>query len=89
MKDVLSTFYEIAFMWMLLDRTDRSTLVQVMAWAIRQIVITWANVYPDLCCQMASLGLTELSIIPKCVINTCIDFGGIIIFQWMDNDVLF
>ena len=31
-----------------------STLVQVMA-------ITWANVDPDLCRQMASLGLNELN----------------------------
>ena len=28
--------------------------------AVRQQAITWANVDPDLCCQMASLGLSEL-----------------------------
>ena len=48
--------YEIALKWMPLDLTDdKSTLVQV-----RQQAITWANVDPDLCCQMASLGLIEL-----------------------------
>ena len=41
-----------------LDITDdKSSLVQVMAWC-RQ-----ANVDPDLCRQMASLGLNELNII--------------------------
>ena len=25
-----------------------------------QLAITWANVDPDLCCEMASLGLNEL-----------------------------
>ena len=40
---------------MSLDLTDdKSTLVQVMA-------ITWANVDPDLCRHMASLGHSELS----------------------------
>ena len=34
---------------------DKSTLVQVIG-AIRQQAITWANVDPDLCCHMASLG---------------------------------
>ena len=90
MKDVLSTFYEIDFMWMLLDHTDdKSPLLQVMARAVRQQDISWANVDPDLCCQMASLSHTELSIIPKCVTDTCIDWGYIIIFPWMNNDVLF
>ena len=43
-----------------LDLTDdKSTLVQVMAWC-RQ-AITWANVYPDLCHEMASLDLNELT----------------------------
>ena len=54
--------YEIALRWMPLDLTDEnSTLVQVMACAIRQQAITWANVDPDLCHQMASLGLNELN----------------------------
>ena len=53
---------EIALLWMSLDFTDdQSTLVQVMAWAVRQQAITWANVDPDLCCHMASLGPSELS----------------------------
>ena len=44
-----------------LDLTDdKSTLVQVMAWCRRQQAITSANVDPDLCRQMASLGLNEL-----------------------------
>ena len=30
--------------------------------AFRQQAITWTNVDPDLCCQMASLGLNELKI---------------------------
>ena len=44
---------------MSLDLTDdKSTLVQVMAW---QQAITWANVDPDLCRHMASLGPNELT----------------------------
>ena len=38
---------------------DKSTLVQVMVGAVRQQAITWANVYPDLCRHMVSLGLNE------------------------------
>ena len=57
--------YEIALRWMTLDLTgDKSTLVQVMAWccqASRQQVIIWSNVDPDLCRQMASLGLNVLT----------------------------
>ena len=56
---------EIALKWMPLDLTDdKSTLVQVMAWccqASRQQAITWSNVDPDLCRQMASLGLNVLT----------------------------
>ena len=43
--------YEIAFRWMPLDLTD-------VAW--RHQAITWTNVDPDLCRQMASLGLNKL-----------------------------
>ena len=44
-----------------LDITDdKSTLVQVMAWCHQ--AITWANVDPDLCRKMASLGLNELNV---------------------------
>ena len=52
---------EIALIWMSLDFTDdQSTLVQVMACAVRQQAITWANVDPDICRHMASLGHNEL-----------------------------
>ena len=48
---------ELALRWMSLDLTDyKSTLVQVMAGAVRQQAITWANIDPDLCRHMASLG---------------------------------
>ena len=39
---------------------DKSTLVQVMACAIRQQAITWSNVDSILCRHMASLGYNEL-----------------------------
>ena len=53
--------HEIALRWMPLDLTDdKSTLVQVMAWCRQAASHTWANVDPDLCRQMASLGLNEL-----------------------------
>ena len=39
---------------------EQSTLVQVMACAIRQQSITWVNVDPDLSCHTASLGHNEL-----------------------------
>ena len=39
---------------------DKSALVQVMAWYRRQQAITWANVDPDLCHHMVSLGPNEL-----------------------------
>ena len=42
-------------------------LVQVMT--IRQQAITWANVEPDLCYQMASLGLNELK--SSIILNQC------------------
>ena len=51
--------YEIALRWMPQDLTDdESTLVQGMAWCHQamQQAITWANVDPDLCYHMASLG---------------------------------
>ena len=45
---------------MSLDFTDDQwTLVQVMAW--RQQAITWANVDPDLCRHMVSIGHNELN----------------------------
>ena len=46
------------YQWTLL--MIKSTLVQVMAWAIRQQAITWTNVDPVLCRHMASLGHNEL-----------------------------
>ena len=47
---------------------DQSTLVQVMAWC-RQATshYTWANVDPDLCRHMVSLGHNELNMIYKMV----------------------
>ena len=68
MIDGWSTSCEIALRWIPLDLTDaESILVQVMAWclmlgAVRQQAITWANVDPDLCCHMASLGHNELDL---------------------------
>ena len=58
-----STSCEIVLRWMPQNPTDdKSTLVQVMACAIRQQAITWVNVDPHLCCQMTSLGYNELTI---------------------------
>ena len=52
---------KIALRWVPLDLTDdKSTLVQVLAWCNQATSHTWANVHPDLCHQMASLGLNEL-----------------------------
>ena len=48
---------EITLRWMSQDFTDdKSTMVQVMAWGRRQKAITWANVDPNLCHHMVSLG---------------------------------
>ena len=64
---------EIALRWISLELTDdKSTLVQVMAWAVRQQAITWANVDPDLCHHMASLGYYELNML----------FGSSVYIQW-------
>ena len=53
---------KLALRWMSLDLTDdKTTLVQVMAWCVRQQAITWADVDPDLCRHMASLGPNELT----------------------------
>ena len=51
---------KIALLWMSLDFTDdQSMLVQVLLCAVKQQAITWANVDPDLCCHMMSLGQNE------------------------------
>ena len=42
---------------------DKSTMVQVMAWCRQAQAIAWANVDPDLCRHMVSLGPNELIII--------------------------
>ena len=42
---------------------DKSTLGQVMAWGRQAQAITWANVDPDLCRQLASLAHNELTYI--------------------------
>ena len=44
---------------------DKSTLVQVMAWRVREQAITWNNVDPDLSRHMASLGHNELMLLYK------------------------
>ena len=50
-------------------------LVQVMAWYLRQQAIIWANVDPDLCHLMASLGNNDLIhnyvIHPVSVLHIC------------------
>ena len=47
---------------MLLNLTDEQlTLVQLMAAALKQQAITWANVDPDLCPHMVSLDLNSLT----------------------------
>ena len=53
--------WKIALRWMPLDLIDKSTLVQVTAWCVWQQAITWANVNPDLCRYMVSLGHNVLS----------------------------
>ena len=54
---------EIAIIWISLDFTDdQSTLVQQVNIAWRHQAITWANVDPDLCCHMVSLGHNELNL---------------------------
>ena len=59
---VAEVSHEIALRWMPQDLTDdKSALVQVMAWCRQAQAITWANVDPDLCRQMASLGLNEFT----------------------------
>ena len=52
--------------WISLELTpdEKSTLVQAMAWAVRQQAITWANVDLDLRHNMVSLGLNELTYRP-------------------------
>ena len=49
---------QISFRGMPLDLTgDKSTQIQEMAW--RHQFITWANVDPIFCCQMASQSQNE------------------------------
>ena len=56
MIDSWGSFSEIFLRRMSLDFTNiKSTLVQVMAWCCQ--AITYANVDPNLCRHMASLGL--------------------------------
>ena len=64
---------EIALRWMSLVLFDgKSTLVQVRLGTVRQIIIIWANVDPDLCRYMAPLGINEL--ILNTFVNTpCVD----------------
>ena len=61
-NDILNTFCDIGLRWMSQNITDdKSTLVQVKAWATSQQAITWANVDPDLGCRLASLGHSVLT----------------------------
>ena len=56
----LDTPHEFALRWMPQDLTiEKSTLV--MAWCVRQQAITQANVDPELCRHMASLGHNGLA----------------------------
>ena len=65
---------------------DKSTLVQIMVGARRQQAIIWANVDPDLCPYMTSLGYNELSnveISPTVFpMQTCASVG--IVYIWYD-----
>ena len=47
----------------LVQTDDKSILVQLILGAIRHETITWANVDPDLCCNMESLGHNELAVL--------------------------
>ena len=63
---------EIAFRWMSLDLADDSpTLVQVQLGAVRQQAIAWANVDPNIFCDMASLGYNELIYVNKTLSKDC------------------
>ena len=59
--DILSISCKIALRWILIDLTDKSVFVEVMACAIKQQAITWTNVDPMLWCSMSSVGHNELS----------------------------
>ena len=59
---IFRSYDDNALRWMSRDLSeDKSTLVQVRAWCGHQQAITWANVDPDLCRHMASLGHNELT----------------------------
>ena len=59
---------ETALIWVSLDHAyDKSTLVQVISWCRQATSITWANVDPDLCHHMASLGHNELRYCCYCI----------------------
>ena len=58
-------FSEIALRWKSKGLTDdKSILGQVMLGAVRQQAITWANVDPDLCRHMVSLGPNDWGLDP-------------------------
>ena len=59
---VFGTACEIGFSWVTQNSIeDQPTLIQVMAWWVRPQAIFWANVDPDLCHHMVSLGHNKLS----------------------------
>ena len=62
----LGTHCEIALRWMPQSLINKKSTTQhwFRLWlgAVREQVITWANVYPDLCHHMVSLGHSELNL---------------------------
>ena len=59
---------EIAVRWMSLGLTDdKSALVQVMAWSVRERAIIWTNVDPDIYRLVTSLGHNELIKPQQCI----------------------
>ena len=75
LQNSLATHCEIALKWMPQNLTNKkSTLVQVMVWCRQATSLTWANVDPDLCHHMASLGHTELND-PQRLILSLIQFS--------------
>ena len=58
---IFGSFCEIGLRWVSQNPADdKSTLVQYWLGVVRHRAITWANVDPDLCRHMASLGRSEL-----------------------------
>ena len=69
---------------------DKSTLVQVMACAVRQQAIAWVNVDPYICRHMVLLGRNELKLVrgPISILDArksrrtnCYDIGNTVVFR--------